>query len=468
MIPFLPKYISSRAIVLYISLLIIVSFVFAYPMTWYMYLFGVAEVAGFFYLSNLLSKSWSSLNGKKLERQIFSYSLVLRVLYVIFSYMFYQATVGSPFEFWSGDAMWYDSMGRLGADIIWGEDIKWSTFFQGVEFSDLGYPILLTAIYSLTGKSILLSRLVKAFLSAWSVILVYRVARRNFGEETGKLAAVFCMLMPNLIYYCGLQLKETEMLFLTTLAIDNADEVLKSRKPSIRNIVIAGLATISLLFFRTVLAAVIVLAIVSTIIIGSTRMKKTIKIGMEIIVGLMMLAVLLLGNITTFTEGTSISDLQAQQEANMQWRSDRSNGNRFAGMASSAVFAPLIFTIPFPTIVDIPYQENQQMLNGGNYIKNITSIFSILALLSLLLTKSWKDKMLPIAFACGYLLVLIFSVYAQSERFHIPSLPFELMFAAYGITHLRQRDLKLFSLWMAFIFVANVGWQWFKLRGRGM
>ena len=61
-----------------------------------------------------------------------------------------------------------------------------------------------------------------------------------------------------------------------------------------------------------------------------------------------------------------------QQQDNMEWRSTRDNGNVYAKYASTAVFAPMVFTFPFPTMVR-PYegQEAQQLLNGGNFVKNI-------------------------------------------------------------------------------------------------
>ena len=188
---------------------------------------------------------------------------------------------------------------------------------------------------------------------------------------------------------------------------------------------------------------------------------------------IVMMSVVLFGiavgnNLFEQVDLSDLTQVQAQQDANMQWRSERSNGNRFANMAGSAVFAPLIFTIPFPTLVDIPNQETQQLLNGANYVKNVTSFFTIIALVLLLISGEWREKVLPIAFMCGYLVVLVFSNFAQSERFHIPILPFSLMFAAYGISQMKNKHKRWFVYWIAFIFVANIGWSWFKLRGRGM
>ena len=147
------------------------------------------------------------------------------------------------------------------------------------------------------------------------------------------------------------------------------------------------------------------------------------------------------------------------------------NGNSFAKYAGAAVFAPMIFTLPFPTMAK-PYegQEKQQLLHGGNFIKNVISFFTILALFVLLFSGRWRENLLSISFLLGYLIVLVFSAFAQSERFHQPIMPFEFMFAAYGlsIAVTKPKYRRLFTYWCVAMFVACVAWNWFKLAGRGL
>ena len=59
------------------------------------------------------------------------------------------------------------------------------------------------------------------------------------------------------------------------------------------------------------------------------------------------------------------------QQQSMEWRAEREGGNQFAKYASKSIFAPMIMVIPFPTMVETPGQENQRMIHGGNYVKNI-------------------------------------------------------------------------------------------------
>ena len=107
------------------------------------------------------------------------------------------------------------------------------------------------------------------------------------------------------------------------------------------------------------------------------------------------------------------------------------------------------------------------MMNGANFIKNIMSGLTILAMFILLLSGNWRKHVLPIALTVGYLVVLVFSNFAHSERFHFPALPFEMMFAAFAVTQLTNKHKRWYVIWLIVICVANIAWAWIKLAGRG-
>ena len=80
----------------------------------------------------------------------------------------------------------------------------------------------------------------------------------------------------------------------------------------------------------------------------------------------------------------------------------------------------------------------------------------------------WRKHVLPIAVMCGYLVVLVFSNFAHSERFHFPVLAFELMFAAYGVSQLTNKHKRWYVMWLVGISIANIAWAYIKLAGRGL
>lgn len=468
MLTYFPKYFTSKAIYCYLALLIVVPLTFGYPMEWYFWIFGVVEVIGFFYFTNKLTVRWQGYSSEKFQKKVFWTSFVIRVVYVLFSYWFYTTMTGEPFEYGVADAWNYHQSACSGADMITSGK-TWAYFYlvHGADISDSGYVTYLIVNYLFFGKSILMARLVKAFLLAMICVLVYRLASRNFGERTGRMAAIFCMLMPNLIYYCGLHLKEAEMVFLIVLFIERADLVLRGEKIKFWPMTLVAVIGLSLFTFRTVLGSVAFLSLFTAIVFTSKRVMGWSK---KILVGTLALGFLFMAmSDSIIREVTELwENRDSNQKASMEWRTKREGGNEFAKYAGAAVFAPMIFTIPFPTLVATPNQENQRLIHGGNYVKNITSFFTILALFLLVISGQWRQHVLLLSFTLGYLAVIAFSAFAQSERFHLPALPFAMILAAYGVSQMQNKYKRWYMIWLGLIFVINIAWAWFKLRGRGL
>ena len=218
--------------------------------------------------------------------------------------------------------------------------------------------------------------------------------------------------------------------------------------------------------FRTAMAAVLAAALGAGIILSSKKQmqtwKKILFSGIFAAWMLMTIGVELVQETQMMYEGK-----MDNQESGYQWRSEREGGNSLARYATASVFAPMIFTIPFATMVNIPYQQNQMMMNGANFIKNIMSGFTIFALFLLLFRREWRQHVLPLAVMCGYLVVLVFSNFAHSERFHFPIIGLELLFAAFGVSQMTNKHKRLFTIWLIVVCFANIAWAWVKLKGRG-
>ncbi len=464
MLTYFPQYLSTRAIICYVVTLVLVNVFFMnFAMPFQFVLFGLGAVLLFFLYSTKLTMQWQNFSPQQFVKKLFVTSLMIRVLYVIFIYFYYINMTGSPHMYHPGDELYYHGQAAIWHDEGIESFLYWNA---GTEYSDMGYMWLLAFEYLLFGTNVIPSRLIKCVLSALSCVLMYHLAKRNFGESVGRMTAVFCMLMPNMWYYCGLTLKETEMTFLTILFVERADAALKASRITFKELVFPLLIMIVMFMFRIALAAVLVAAFAVGLIFSS---KKQLKTGVKILYGMLFVIWMF------FTVGAQMiqesqqmwASRQDLQESGYQNRAVQEGGNTFAKYASASVFAPLIFTIPFSSMVNIPNQENQMMMNGANFIKNIMSGLTILALVVLLLNKEWRKTVLPIAAMVGYLVVLVFSNFAHSERFHFPIIAFEYMFAAYGITQLTNRHKRWVTLWLIGVCVANVAWALIKLRGRG-
>jgi hypothetical protein len=262
------------------------------------------------------------------------------------------------------------------------------------------------------------------------------------------------------------------MVFLAMLFVERADWLLRQPKLKAMQTVAVMLIPLALFMIRTALAATLVAAFFCALLLTTGRVSGVGKRAVLIIVAAIFA-------VTMFVTSTSIGQDVKQmwetrdsgQQSNMEWRTTRANGNQFAKYASATVFAPLIFTFPFPTFNSAHAgQLIQIQLSGGYFIKNILSFFVIIVLLQLLITGGWRKHVFILGYMCAYLVVLVFSGFAQSGRFHMPIWPMLMIFAAYGVQQAKT-DKKM-RRWFTYVLYMEVfvclAWNWFKLAGRGM
>lgn len=466
MVPYFPKQIATKGLYIYLGLLSVVSLVFLrHAMSFDFILIGIMWVAGFFLLSNYCSKKWQEVPHKVFLRKIFSIALGIRLAWTIVAYIYYFLKTGMPFEFSAGDSIWYyeESMGNISANI---GDI-WNYLFVDTDtVSDSGYVFYLSLISKLTGESILLPRLINCLFSAATCLLIYPLAKRNIGEECARMATIFTCFMPNFIFYCGLHLKETFMIFLLVAYLERADYLIRSRKYNILNIAVPVLLAVSLFTFRTVLGAAAIFAFATALVFSTTKVIGRAKRFMLISWGILAAFTLAGGTIMTEAEG-----LWEQRDINQDAkRTHQTNkGNQWAQYATGTVMAPLMFVMPFPTMVDVDEQYNQQMLSGGNYVRNFFGGFVLIALFSaIFITKNWRNLALIGSFVIAYLAIISTSGFANSERFLLPGLPILLILAAYGITLLNAKNYKFIKIWYWVVPVMGFAWAYFKLGSRGL
>ena len=476
----LPNWFATFAVGTYAVALLGVNLMFSsFAMEWYFWLFGIAWVAGFFLLSVKYSQEWSVLHIKRqkaFEHKLFWTGFWLRVAYALFIYIFYIQMTGKPFEFAAADSEGYISTAQDLVDAsehgtLW----QYITSFARVSFSDMGYPLIIFIPLRIFGTdlTLFLLRIISAFFGALTSVLIYRMTSRTIGEVAARFAGIFCMLHPVLICYVGITLKEVIMTCLLVLFINYSDKILVSKKYTLSSLAPLVLTGFSLFLFRTVLGLVAIMAVFFALVMMDTKIAGW---GKKITLGVVLVGAILFGasdNIMREVNTIRNTDVREQQEMSMTMRygsgkGGKQGGNKFADYAGAAVFAPLIFTIPFPTMVAIQGQDDMRLIHGGNWMRNVMSGFVIMAMFMLLLTGDWRKYTLPLAILLGYLVMLVFTPFAHSLRFHIPVMPFEMMFAAYAITNMRKKHRMWYLYWCMFTIVTCFAWNWFKLKGRGL
>lgn len=464
MIPFFPKQISSKGFYLYLGALAAVSLVFfSYAMGLEFIAMGIIWTSLFFFGSTFFTERWRDIDAKKFVKYVFWTALGLRVAWVIFSYLFFIAKTGIPFEFSAADSMGYYE------DSAWLATEKWKTIRSYLDYkgiSDAGYIFYLTYLYKLIGPNIFITRLIKSVISAYTCILLYKLATRSMNENVGRMTAIFAMLFPNLIMYCGLHLKETEMIFLSVAFLERADYLIRSKKYNVFTIALPLLLALSLFTFRTVMGAVALFSFATAVVFTTTPTMG--KAKRWVLIGWGLLA------ITVFAGGTIVNEIEGVwQNRDINQESKRAaqtaRGNKWAKYATGTVMAPMMFVLPFPTMVDVDEQYNQQMMSGGNFARNFLGCFVIIAIFSALFKKkNWRDLSLLGSFVIGYLGVVSASGFANSERFLLPGLPVLLIMAAYGISLLDAKSFKFVKIWYWVVPIMAVAWAYFKLGSRGL
>lgn len=484
MINYFPKYLSNRAVIAYFVTIIVALLLYSdFFMKWYYCLIGSTAILIFFYGFNYYTRHWANISDTKFKKEIFWWGFCLRLICMLFLYYFFYEQYGSPFEYKAADSYVYNKRAIIIADSLRNGNYSiFKTFYNIYGFSDIGYVSYLGVVYSFTGNSIIFARILKVLYSAVTCVLIYQLALRSFGRNVARIAAVACMLMPNLIVYCGLHLKETEMIFLLVLYIERMDKILRDGKLKLLPFILLLFLGSLLFLFRTVLGVVCFLSLAVYFVLSKERMSRN---GKMVLLGLICLifgALVFGSTITEEVEG--VWNRKGNQQETLEWRSQRRGGNQWARYAGATIFAPMIFTIPFPTIIHmdakseylyrngrpekIPGHYTQVLMHGGYFVKNVMSFFLIFSLICLLMNGEWKKNVLPLACMLGYLLAIALSPFAQSERFHLPALPFYLMFMSYGLSKIENKHKKYFNMYLIFICICIIGWNYFKLAGRSL
>jgi len=464
---YLSKYFTSKAIALYVVVLVACSLLFAgrwLPLLWIV--FGLTEVIAFFYFSNFFTRTWADISNNLFRNELFKTALAIRISYVVFSYFFYIFMTDHPFEFEARDSMGYHKEAVWIVDMFEAGDIQYyfKEYLKGV--SDSGFTLFLGFIYYFSAKSILVARLINAFAGAWTCLLIYNIAKRNFGEIPARISAVLAMLLPTLIYYCGLHTKETIMVFFLVAFAERADFFIRQRTIKTWNLLVVIILGASLFFFRTVLAAAAWFALFSALLFSANKLigaaRKSIYIAWFTIAALVVIS----GQIRTEVEGY-VKDRNTNQKAQMENYATTKGANTLAKYGTASIFMPMMLFAPFPTLVYIEDQPNAMMINGNIFTRNVYAFFVLIALFTLYKKKLLTEHILVLALLLTYLVILSLSGFALSERFHMPAVPFLLILAGYGITQMNNRNVKFYIPYLVVIGLVIIGWNWFKLAGRG-
>ena len=464
----LTRYIAVFGLGVYLLALLVICVVFynhSLQPKWM--LWGAGEVLFFFLMTVAFYPRWKADNSKKFKWKIFLVAFAFRALYAFVMCYYYFGETGIGFEYGAADSIWYHQTAAYLSQCVRGGHISYifkylNAYTMG--YSDQGYILWLTLIYTIFGRSWLVPRLFKALMHAYLCVVVYKLGQRTFGERTGRLAVVMCVFMPILIQTCGLHTKEAEMIFLSIFALERMDYLIRSKKYTFWNILVPILLTGLTFGFRTIIGMCLIFAFLVFVMLSSKELvgKKAIIIIVASVV-VVFLAFLFspVGREMKIINRLKFTDLNYQSEKY------ESMGMKHSELAKSYILAPGAFVLPLAPMVEESPDHNK-MIHGSTYVKNFLAFFAMLAILIVFRQRKWRDFSLIGAYELSYLAIIMFSFAANSERYHEPAIPLLLLMAAYAMTHLRHKDLKFFYVYCGVLVAALIFWNWMKLSARGL
>ena len=464
----LTRYIAIFGLGLYLLALLAVSAAFhEYALQWKWILWGIGEVLFFFLLTAVFYPRWKNDDPKRFWRKVFWTALAIRAVYAFVMCYYYYRETGIGFEYGAADSQWYHSTAVYLSRCVRQGHIAYvfkylNAYTMG--WSDQGYTLWLTLLYTVFGRSWLVPRLFKALMSAYLCITVWKLGSRTFGERTGRLAAVMMVFTPILIQICGLHTKEMEMIFLSILTLERMDYLIRSKKYTVWNILFP-IVLLGLTFgFRTIIGMCLIFAFLVFIVLSSKEMvPKKAKIITIVATAVVFFAFLFspVGREMGIIYRAKFTDLHYQSEKYA------AEGLKHSELAQSWIMAPGAFVLPLAPMVE-EASEHNKMIHGSTFVTNFIAFFAMLAILITFRQKKWRDFSLVGAYELSYLALIMFSFAANSERYHEPAVPLIMLMAAYAMTHLRRKDLKIFYVYCGVLFVALVVWNWLKLSARGL
>ena len=428
---------------------------------------GIGTVCFFFLTTWFFNKQWRHDDVKKFIRKVFLTALGIRVVYVGAIILYYYYQTGVAMEYGAADSMryhqWAIALAKLAREGEFGIIFRWLNA-NTIGFSDQGYVLYLTSLYTCFDNNILGPRLLKALMSAYMCVAIYKLASRSLGEKTGRLAAVMAVFLPHFIHYTGTYLKETELLFLATLALERMDYLVRSKRYTFWNIAFPLLLTVLTFGFRTIVGMILLFCFFLFVLFGdaSTISKKAKIITLCVIAGIVVgLCFTPIGREMYFMARVNVKTANAMT---VIWQQE---GLKYSEYADGKYMVPGLFTLPLTSMVEVA-NENQKMMNGTYFIKNYLAFFALWCIVVAFREKKWRNFSLIGSYAIVYALCIVFSFAFNSERYHLPVMPCLLIMAAFAMTHFRKKDFAWFYTYNGLLVVAIVAWNCLKLAGRGL
>ena len=449
--------------------LIISLMFFNYVMPLGVLMIGLLIVVLFFFGLNYFTSEWINLSYESVEIKIFAFGFLIRFVFLLYLYVLtYWLDIESfPFEIGAADSWVYHSVSLKLADASFGE---WMNVLNAnmKSRSDFGYPLFQALVYSIFGPHTLIVRILNAAVGSLTAVLMGRIVRLSWGEAHAKMTAVIAMLFPTLIWFCGIQLKETLMVFLVVTSFYLIWNARAKNNWSVWSILLAFLICFYLFFFRTFLAVLVFISIMMIFIPIQSKGKSRKFLWIAVLFGMYIFYSLVISAGFFNDIERQVSDSEDFFSRNLESEKSMLGNVKFDQVALAPVIVTGAVITPFPSYLNT--EERQLAIYTrfqNDLVRNMMYFFFYIGFYFVVRNR-FREYISIIFFTIAYLAVITSAANSFQARFHMPIIPFIIMFIGVGIVEVKDKVNRAWSIYLVGIFIAQLMWAYFKLNIRGI
>lgn len=441
---------------------------FEYAMPMGLLLAGFFIVFLFFLGLNYFTTRWAHQAFVNLELKIFFIALTVRLIFIGYLYLL---TIwfdpGSfPFEIYAADSWVYHSATLELADAPFGD---WLNIIEKrmKSRSDFGYPVYQGIFYYLFGPNTFIVRFINAILGSLTVVMLGRIVNVSWGSAHAKMTAIIAMIFPTLVWYCGIQLKETIMVFLLVSSFYLIWDSRANMTWSVFKILLVFLFCFALFYFRTFLA---VLVFISVMLLFIPYKKKILNSWVLVsTLALLYLFYSIAVSMGIFNDvNNQIGDSKNFFSRNLENEKNLLGNVDFDQVALAPIIVAGAAITPFPSYLNTEARQLSIYSRFQNdLVRNIMYFFMYVGIFFTVKNR-FREYIGILFFFIAYLGVITAAANSFQARFHMPIIPFVTVFMGVGIVEFKSRKISAWWIYLFFIFIAQLAWTYFKLNIRGI
>ena len=412
-------------------------------------------------------------NARYFQFVVFFLSLAIRTLIMFFLYFLFYEITGTAFDVEATDAFTYHAQGLELARQL-GEmkfNLYGLTGSWGYHFDDMGYPVFLGLTYGISDNSIIFARLVQCTVDSFSVLLIYKISRSVWNENTARSAAILAMIFPLQILYVALHLKETLMVFCLFVGIYGTYRFSERMSPKALLLIMTG--AIGLASMRT--AMLVIFAAAVMIFYVFTKWKTPLyKATATVLVFISFVALLNVFGIDKQVYSKSLKFVGVEEgglsAGGRSIETYKRRGQSVAGILLLPLMGMQMLISPYPSMVRTNVKFFNQTMQwyqiGPLFIWGYLGFFGLYGFYHSIRFNFTRSLLLS-SFLIGYGIALLISVYVMSIRYNFVKIIFFIPFIALGMSRFPQVRIRWWYIYCCLYAIVVFLWNFLKLYGRG-